>query len=71
MNKMLQPDVSPAGFTEPKSWEYQKERLLNIFTTLTEADLTYEENKKEKMMEKLQGKLGKTKEELIAIFEII
>ena len=68
---MLQPDVYPAGITEPKSWEYQKERLLKIFTTLTEADLSYEENRKDKMMEKLQDKLGKTRAELIAIFEII
>jgi len=71
MNKILQPDISPAIFTEPRSWEQLKERLLKIFTTLTEADLNYEENKKGEMIEMLKGKLGKTREELIAIFEII
>ena len=71
MNKILQPDVSPGGFIEPRSWEQLKERLLKIFTTLTEEDLDYEKGKKHEMMQRLQSKLGKTREELIAIFEII
>jgi len=71
MNKFLIPDVSPVGFSEPRSWEQLKERLLKIFTTLTDADVNFAENKKDEMIDLLQVKLGKTRNEMIAIFEII
>ena len=71
MNKFLEPDVSPAGAPEPRSWEELKERLLKIFTTLTDADLNYDESNKNEMIELLQTKLGKTRKEMIAIIEII
>lgn len=71
MNKFLEPDISPAGIPEPRSWEQMKERLLKIFTTLTDDDLNFEENKKDEMIELLQIKLGKTRKEMIAIIEII
>jgi len=71
MNKFLEPDVAAAGIPEPRSWEQMKERLLKIFTTLTDGDLNYEESKREEMIELLQIKLGKTRKEMIAIIEII
>ena len=71
MNNFLEPDISPAGFPEPRTWEQLKERLLKIFTALTEADLNFEESKKEEMIHALQAKLGKTRQEVIAILEII
>lgn len=71
MNKFLEPDIAAAGYPEPRSWEQLKERLLKIFTTLTDDDLNYEENKKDELITLLQNKLGKTRKEVIAIIEII
>ena len=71
MNKILEPNVSAVASPEPRSWEQLKERLLKIFTLLTEADLNFEESNKDEMIELLQIKLGKTRREIIAIIEII
>jgi len=49
------------------SWNEQKSKLKAKFPTLTDADLQYENNKKEEMLTKVQTKLGKTKEELDTI----
>jgi uncharacterized protein YjbJ (UPF0337 family) len=51
------------------SWSDQKGKLKQKFAALTDSDLLFIEGKKEKMMEKLQLKLGKTKEELLKIIE--
>jgi uncharacterized protein YjbJ (UPF0337 family) len=54
--------------TEVKgNWNEQKGKLKEKFSTLTDADLQYEEGKKDAMLEKVQAKLGKTKEELATI----
>lgn len=51
--------------TESKgNWEEQKGALKQKFSTITDNDLIYLEEKKEEMLDKLQIKLGKTKEEL-------
>jgi len=67
----LSAGAGKANIPEPRSWEQLKVQLLKIFTTLTEEDLDYDEDKKSAMIENLQVRLGKTKEELIAILEII
>jgi len=46
-----------------KSWPDQKNRLKNQFSILNDKDLRYENGKKDEMLEKVSGKLGKTKEE--------
>jgi uncharacterized protein YjbJ (UPF0337 family) len=46
------------------NWNEQKGMLKQKFAVLTDNDLMFEEGKKEEMFEKLQIKLGKTKEEL-------
>ncbi len=46
-----------------KSWPDQKNRLKNQFSILNDKDLRYENGKKDEMLEKVRGKLGKTKEE--------
>ena len=51
------------------AWEEQKGKLKQKFAKLTDNDLLFIDGKKEEMMGKLQVKLGKTKEELQAIFE--
>ncbi len=51
--------------TEVKeSWTEQKEKLKQQFATLINNDILFEDGKKEEILEKLQIKLGKTKEEL-------
>lgn len=49
------------------NWNEQKVKLKAKFSTLTDADLHYEEGKKDDMFTKIQEKLGKTKNELQTI----
>ena len=49
------------------NWNEQKTKLKAKFPILTDADLRYEEGKKDVMFTNLQTKLGKTKEELQTI----
>ena len=49
------------------NWDEQKGKLKAKFPTLTDADLHYEEGKKDVMFSNVQTKLGKTKEELQTI----
>jgi uncharacterized protein YjbJ (UPF0337 family) len=46
------------------NWKEQKGKLKQKFAALTENDLLFAKGKKEEMLDKLQAKLGKTKEEL-------
>ncbi|MGX7668907.1 CsbD family protein [Flavobacterium pedocola] len=49
------------------NWVDKKNKLKVQFPTLTDADLHFEEGKKEEMLTKVQAKLGKTKEEFDTI----
>ncbi|MFN0275999.1 MAG: CsbD family protein [Chitinophagales bacterium] len=49
------------------NWDEQKGKLKSKFSNLTDADLQFEEGKKDEMLTKVQTKLGKTKEELDTI----
>jgi uncharacterized protein YjbJ (UPF0337 family) len=51
------------------NWNEQKSRLKKEFPALTDKDLFFELGKKNEMLEKLQVKLGKTKEEMQQIIE--
>lgn len=53
------------------SWAERKEKLRQKFAYLTDNDLIFEEDKTEEMIEKLQIKLGKTKEELRRIISTL
>ena len=46
------------------NWEIQKAKLKKKYPSLTDSDLRYDEGKKGAMWEKLQIKLGLSKEEL-------
>ncbi|MCU0443213.1 MAG: general stress protein CsbD [Bacteroidia bacterium] len=46
------------------NWSEQKGKLKAKFPVLTDADLTYENGKKDDMLGKIEKKLGKTKQEL-------
>jgi hypothetical protein len=51
-----------------RSWREQKIMLKRRFPILSDEDFVYEEGKKETMLQKLQAKLGKDKQELEALF---
>ena len=50
-------------------WNEQKIKLKRTFPILNDSDLIYEEGRKFEMLEKLQVKLSKTKEQLLALIE--
>ena len=51
-----------------RSWREQKILLKRRFPSLSDEDFSFEEGKKETMLNKLQEKLGKTQQELERIF---
>jgi len=57
-----------ANLTDLKvNWKEQKNILKQRFALLTEDGSMFDEGKKEAMIEKLQSKFGKTKEQIKAI----
>ena len=50
-----------------QTWKEQKAKLMAQYDNLNESDLQFEDGKKDAMMERVQRKLGKTKEELSLI----
>jgi hypothetical protein len=53
--------------TPDQYWENQKVEMRRMFPFLIDSDFTFDYGKKEVMMMSLQGKLGKTREELNAL----
>ncbi|MBN2756897.1 MAG: general stress protein CsbD [Bacteroidales bacterium] len=51
------------------NWKEQKVKLKQKFTVLLDNDFLFKEGKKEELLERLQIKLVKTKEELQKIIE--
>ena len=51
-----------------RSWREQKILLKRMFSSLSDEDFLYEGERKDDMLERLQKKLGKTRQELDAIF---
>ena len=60
-------DLTATPVLVADNWDEQKEKLKAKFSTLTDDDLDYEDGKRDEMLDKVQIKLGKTKEELAAI----
>lgn len=52
-------------------WNRKKEKLKEKYAFLTDEDLQFHESKEKEMIEMLEYKLGKTKEELRNIIESI
>jgi uncharacterized protein YjbJ (UPF0337 family) len=53
--------------TKEGNWNEQKRKHKLKFPDLTDRDLMYWDGKKDKMLEKLQVKLGKSKNEMYAL----
>ncbi|MBC5842260.1 MAG: CsbD family protein [Flavobacteriaceae bacterium] len=51
------------------NWNEMKGKLKQKYAELTEDDLLFEEGKDDEMWGKLQQKLGKTKKEIMSLFE--
>lgn len=51
------------------NWEEHKKKLKEKFLSLTNDVSLFSEEKKEEMLNKYQHKLGKSRAELLAIFE--
>jgi uncharacterized protein YjbJ (UPF0337 family) len=66
-DKMTEPTVSTTSVPVAGTWSAQKTKLKAQFSTLTDADLQYENGKKDEMLARVQTKLGKTKEEFAAL----
>ena len=49
------------------NWDYQKEKLKEQFSGLTDKDLHFEKGKMEAMLFNLQNKVGKTRHELFSL----
>lgn len=60
-------DLTATPVLVEETWNDQKEKLKTKFSDLTDEDLNYEEGKRDEMLERVQTKLGKTKEELAVI----
>lgn len=52
-----------------KPWERVKETLKEINVDLTDDDLDYQPGQEEKLLERLEKKMKKSKEEIKAIIE--
>ncbi len=53
------------------NWEEKKSKLKQKFAILINNDLLFEEDKKEELLERLQIKLGKTKEEVKKLIDLL
>ncbi len=60
-------DLTATPVLVEDNWTEQKDKLKEKFSNLTDADLDYEEGKRDEMIERVHIKLGKTREELIEI----
>jgi uncharacterized protein YjbJ (UPF0337 family) len=65
INMTNSPAITPNSLKG--NWNEQKGKLKAKFPILTDADLQYENGKKDEMLTKVQKKLGKTKEELYTV----
>ncbi len=66
---MMENTMSPGPVS--KTWEEKKRKLKAQFTELTNADLNFLKGKRNEMLDRVQVKLGKTKEELAAIISAL
>lgn len=51
------------------NWNVKKDQLKEKFDELTEADLYYNKGEEEELVERIQQKTGKNKDEVIRLLE--
>ena len=52
-----------------EDWEEFCERLMWRFSKITHEDVVYKEGHEEETLNRIQGRLGKSREELLALME--
>ena len=62
-------ETQPLKLTAP--WEEVKEKLKETNIKLTDEDLAYEPGKEDELLERLQGKINKPKDEIRKLIESI
>jgi hypothetical protein len=62
----MQTDTDTTGY-----WNVKKEKLKKVFPSIKDEDLCFGNNKEQEMMEMLQIKLRKSKEELRQIINAL
>ncbi len=50
--------------TKPKPWAKKKEILKDRYSSLSDEDLVYEHGEEDKLISRIQRKLGKSKQEV-------
>jgi hypothetical protein len=64
--------IAPKATTAPKTnWATQKAKLKAKFPKITDADLDFDETRKNEMLTKLQLKTGRTASELHRVLETL
>jgi len=61
---MTEPTTTTNSVPVKGNWNERKNKLKAKFPVLTDADLHYEDGKKDEMLTRVQTKVGKTREEL-------
>lgn len=57
----------PSNTAKSGDWTSKKGKLIAKYPWLTKADLKFEEGKRDEMLNRVQLKIGKTRDELTAI----
>ena len=53
------------------NWNDKKEKLKESFSELSDADLYYNKGQEEELVDRIQGKIGRNRDEVIRILEEI
>lgn len=59
------------NITDTNSWEDIRDKLKKKYLDLIDSDFIYAEGKREEMMTKLAGKIGKTRQQLNQVIAFI
>jgi hypothetical protein len=68
-NKTAEAAKTPETFVMSGNWENQSKQLKSQFSTLSDSDLKFETGKESELLGRLQAKLGKNREEVIALIK--
>lgn len=71
LNLKTMDELIESPITSKAKWTELRSKLKSKFPTLTDTDLQYDEGKQNVMLDKLQVKLGKTKQELDSILKAL
>lgn len=55
--------------TQPKPWSKKKEILKKRYASLSDEDLTHKKGHEDQLLNRIQRKLGKSKEEVVSLIK--